>query len=292
MENNNALELVGLKKSYPEFTLGEISLGIPRGCITGIIGPNGAGKTTTMKLLMSMVRADSGKLYINGQEYTGDVVDLRNRMGYVGEDHAYYQDRTVKWTGKFVSSFFKDWDNGVFYNYLEKFEISKSKRISALSKGMKAKLSLAIALSHDPEIILMDEPTSGLDPVIRRDVLELLLDICAAEDKTVVLSSHITDDISRIADYIAFMNKGKVVMFREKDELLQSWKRIHFRKGYEDEPVLKGLTYVQNNMFGVSGLTSDYPAIQQQLEEGVVAGNIKVEEVNVDDILISYVKGI
>lgn len=292
MENNNALELLGLKKSFPEFTLGEISLGIPRGSITGIIGPNGAGKTTTIKLIMSMIRADSGTMYLQGKEYNGDVIDLRNRLGYVGEEHAYYDDKTVAWTGRFASAFFQNWDNGVFYNFLEKFEISKSKKIKDLSKGMKAKLSLAIALSHDPEIILMDEPTSGLDPVIRREVLELLMDISNEQEKTVVISSHITDDITRIADYIAFMNKGKVVMFREKDELLHRWKRIHFRKGFEVPSIIADLTYLQDNMFGVSGLTSNFPAISPLLQESISASNVKVEEVNVDDILISYVRGI
>lgn len=129
MENNNALELVGLKKHYPEFTLGEISLGIPRGSITGIIGPNGAGKTTTIKLIMSMIRADSGTMYFNGKEFDGDVIDLRNRLGYVGDDHAYYKDKTVAWTGGFVGSFFDMWDNGIFYNYLKNSKSPNRKKL-------------------------------------------------------------------------------------------------------------------------------------------------------------------
>jgi len=157
---------------------------------------------------------------------------------------------------------------------------------------MKVKLALAVALSHNPELIILDEPTSGLDPVIRRDVIDFLKSFTEKDNKSVILSSHITDDITRIADYITYMVNGKIVMTESKDELLSNWKKIHFTPDSLDKSIVDKFEIVENHMFGSSGLTKNYPEIQSALAHGLSCGDIKVENVGLDDILIALVKGV
>jgi ABC-2 type transport system ATP-binding protein len=156
---------------------------------------------------------------------------------------------------------------------------------------MKVKLSFAIALSHQPELLILDEPTSGLDPVIRREILDLLTKTSKEENKSVIISSHITDDLARIADMITFMINGKIRLTAEKDDLLDNWKRIHFKKGTLNENIIATLSNVQNQVFGSSGLTGNYLEIKDQMADGIGKEEIKVENVTLDDILISFVKG-
>jgi ABC-2 type transport system ATP-binding protein len=190
-----------------------------------------------------------------------------------------------------VSHFYDKWDGEKYQNLLEKFDIPPKKRIRKFSKGMKVKLSLAIALSHNPELIMLDEPTSGLDPIIRREVIDFLKAFTEENDKTVILSSHITDDISRIADYITYMINGRIVTVESKDALLSNWKKIHFTPESLDKSVVDKLENVESHMFGSSGLTKDYSAIQEDLARAIASGEVKVESVGLDDILIALVKG-
>jgi len=287
---NNLLEVKGLCKQYNEFTLDNISLQLPPGHIMGVIGPNGAGKTTTIKLIMNMIKSDGGEIDILGLKYPDDEKEIKNRIGYVGEEQYFYQNKTVAWTGKFVSNFFKAWDKNVFNAYLEDFRISRTKKIKELSKGMKTKLSFAIALSHAPEILILDEPTAGLDPVIRREILDLLLKVGREEEKSVIISSHITEDLARIADIITIMDNGKIILSKAKDDLLGNWKKIHFKKDSLDRNITTKLSQVEEQMFGSCGITNDYGKIKDQLTEGIARGYIKVENVTLDDILIANVK--
>jgi ABC-2 type transport system ATP-binding protein len=257
----------------------------------GLIGPNGAGKTTTIKILMNMVRADGGDVRVCGLDPRKDDREIKNRVGYVGENHYFYGDRSVAWTEAFVSGIYARWDTNRFNSLLMKFAVSRTKKTRELSKGMKVKLSLAMALSHEPEFLILDEPTAGLDPVIRREVLELLMRMSKEEEKSVLISSHITDDIARIADYVAFLVDGKVVLAGEKDEILSNWKRIHYKDGALAGPVLDSLTNRTAHMFGKSGVTSRFLELRGALADGMASEDIKVENLSLDDILISYVKG-
>jgi ABC-2 type transport system ATP-binding protein len=287
----NIATLTELRKEYKEFILNDISLNIPRGYIMGIIGPNGAGKSTTIKIMMNLVRPDRGEVLLFGLTHDKDEKEIKNRIGYVGEEQYFYENKTVAWTARFVSQYYKEWDENLFGNYLNEFKISRTKKIKELSKGMRVKLALAIALSHNPELVILDEPTAGLDPVVRRDLLEILRGITDDEKRSVIISSHITDDIARIADYITYMIDGRIILSAEKDELLSNWKKIHFKNDTLDKDLMSYLSNVQKQMFGSSGITNDYLSIKDQLAQGVAAGDIKVENVDLDDILISFVKG-
>lgn len=287
----NILEIKKLRKKYPEFILDDIDWNIPRGFVMGLIGPNGAGKTTTIKLIMNLIRSDGGTVKIFGLDNIQNEKLIKNKIGYVGEEQYFYEQQNALWTGEFVSHFFDGWDEDRYRGLIERFEIPPKKKIKKFSKGMKVKLSLAIALSHNPELIVLDEPTSGLDPIIRREVVDFLKTFTEDNNKTVLLSSHIIDDISRIADYITYMINGHIVMTASKDELISDWKKIHFTPGSLDKSIIDSLERVESHMFGSSGFTKNYAAIKEALAPGLASGDVKLESVGLDDILITLVKG-
>jgi len=287
----NVLEVRNLTKSYSEFTLADVTFSLPKGCIKGVIGPNGAGKTTAIKIIMNQIRANSGEVEVFGLNYRKDEKAIKNRIGYVGEEQYFYLNKSVGWTGRFVAQYYERWDENRFDNLLMQFRISRSKKTRELSKGMKVKLAFALALAHDPDLLILDEPTSGLDPVIRRELLDLLKDICQEQGKSVLISSHITDDLVRIADYVTFMHEGRIILESEKDDLLSNWKRIHFRRSVLPPEVVATLSHVEDHMFGSSGITKDFRALKDNLAEAIAREDVKVENVNLDDILITFVKG-
>ncbi len=285
------LETNKLRKEYPEFVLDDIEWKVPKGYVMGLIGPNGAGKTTTIKLIMNLIESDGGNVRVFGLDNIQNEKIIKNKIGYVGEEQYFYEHKSAQWTGEFVSHFYDKWDPERYRNLLEHFEIPPKKRIRKFSKGMKVKLSLAIALSHNPELIMLDEPTSGLDPIIRREVIDFLKTFTEENEKTVILSSHITDDISRIADYITYMINGRIAMTESKDALLSNWKKIHFTPQSLDKSIIDKLEDVESHMFGSTGVTKNYQEIQDNLASGLASGDIKVESVGLDDILIALVKG-
>ena len=240
---------------------------------------------------MNLIESDGGEVKVLGLDHIENDIEIKNCVGYVGEEQFFYEHRSATWTGKFVSHFFTDWDKERYHELLEEFEIPKKKMIRKFSKGMRVKLSLAIALSHNPDLIILDEPTAGLDPIIRRDILDLLQSFTQNGDKSVLISSHITDDIARIADTITYMINGRVVLTAAKDDLLANWKRIHFSKGALDPKILENLEQVEDHAFGGSGITRDFLKIKDSLSQGLTNGNVKAENVGLDDILISLVKG-
>lgn len=285
------LSTEGLRKHYREFTLNDVSLKVSAGSILGIIGPNGAGKTTLVKLIMNQLKRDGGSVRVFGLDYETSEKEIKNRIGYVGEEQHFYRKRTVAWTGRFVGRFFKEWDQDRFDSLVEEFKISQSKKTSQLSKGMKTKLALAIALSHGAELLILDEPTSGLDPIVRREILNRLQEVAVDEDKTVVLSSHISDDLSRIADHLAFMNDGEIILRGEKDELLSQWKRIHFREGALSQSVEGALEGVRTQEFSNVGICRDFPELQAAMSGGLASGDVRPEPMSLDDILLFLVNG-
>ena len=284
------LEIKKLRKEYDEFVLDSIDWNIPKGYITGLIGPNGAGKTTTIKLILNHIKADSGQINVFGIDHSYDEIAIKNRIGYVGEEQFFYDSRSANWTGKFVSHFFRQWDMEKYHKFLDDFQIPRKKKIRKFSKGMKVKLSMAIALSHNADLIILDEPTSGLDPIVRRDVLDILRKTADEGSATVLISSHITDDIERIADFITYMINGRIAKTASKDDLKDNWKKIHFTKESLDQNIFNSLESIEDHMFGCSAITRDYLKIKDKLTQGVASGDIKVENLGLDDILIFLVK--
>ncbi|SCG82472.1 putative ABC transporter ATP-binding protein yhcG [Proteiniborus sp. DW1] len=286
----NILEISNLRKEYKEFTLKDISLTLPRGYIMGLIGPNGAGKSTTIKAIMNLINCDSGKIKLFGLDYENSEEEIKNKIGYVGEEQYFYEDMSVKWMEQFISQHYRQWNKDEFYALLERFNVSPTKKVQELSKGMRVKLSLALALAHNPELIILDEPTSGLDPVIRSEILKILLEIIQDENKSVLFSTHITEDIEKIADYVTYLIDGRIVLSAPKDELLEKWKTIHIKNGYEIREINSKLIGIEQNYFGITGLTDRYEELKNTIKPYIEKDVIRVENTSIDQILISLVK--
>jgi ABC-2 type transport system ATP-binding protein len=285
------LEAKGLTKRYHDFTLKDISVEIPPGCITAFFGPTGAGKTTLMKLLTHQIPASSGTVRVFGLGYDDREKEIKNRIGYVPQEPNYYQDRSVEFNARFAASFFERWEGGAFYQMLDEFRVSREKTVKRLSRGQKTLFSIALSLSHEASLLILDEPMAGLDIILRRTILERLRKFVSDGERAVVVSSHITDGLEDIAEYVKVLDDGRLVFQSEKDELLAHWKRIHFKDGALPLDLVRQLSDVRQQPFGSSGLSRDFSAVREQLAAGIASGDVKVENARLDDILIAMHQG-
>ena len=283
--DESILEIKDLNKSYDKFKLRDVSLKLPRGYIMGFIGANGAGKTTTIKLIMNMIQRDSGEINVFGKDNIKYELQIKDKTGYVGETPVFYDDMTVGWTADFASKFYSNWDNELFNQLLTKFNIDKNKKISQLSKGMKMKTGLALALSHHPELLILDEPTSGLDPIVRDELLDILLEFIQDERRGVFFSSHITSDIQKIADFVTFIDNGKIILSEEKDIILDNWKLIKgdIDRVYDYKDDLIGLQVTRTNF---KAIVKDIEAFKARYD----TSSLIIDDASLDDILLHLVR--
>jgi len=221
-----AFSMKDVRKSYGDFQLNLKDLSLERGYVMGLVGRNGAGKSTTIKILMNLVYPDRGEVRVLGLRQPEQEMEIKRRVGYVSEEPVFYDEMTVDWMARLVRRYYPAWDDELFQAYLRKFALDPAKKVKELSRGMKVKLALMLALSHRPELLILDEPTSGIDPVVRHELLEEIGDIIKDEGRTVLLSSHITQDVERVADYVAIVEGGEVVEFADKESILDRWKRV------------------------------------------------------------------
>ena len=216
----NAIEIKNLSKQYRGFSLESLSLTLPSGCIMGLVGENGAGKSTTIRLILGMTRPDSGEITVFGQKLTPE---LKEQIGVVLDEPGYPGCMNALQIGKMLSGIFSGWEQTTYDHYLTKLRIPENKPFRDFSKGMKMKLCLAAALSHGAKLLILDEATSGLDPVVRDEILDIFNDFTRDEGNSVLISSHIVSDLEKICDYIAFLHRGRLMLCREKDELLNEY---------------------------------------------------------------------
>ena len=216
----NALEIKNLNKSFSGFQLNNLNLNLPTGCIMGLIGENGAGKSTTIKLILDMLHKDSGTITILGKDNNNNIELLKEDIGVVMDEVGIPECFTAKQVGKVMKHSYRNWDKAEYARLLQKLSIPDNKPFSDLSRGMKMKLGIAIAMSHGAKLLLLDEPTSGLDPVVRDEVVEMFYDFTRDENHSILISSHIVSDLERLCDYVAFLHKGKLLLCEEKDVLL------------------------------------------------------------------------
>ncbi|AJA46560.1 bacitracin transport ATP-binding protein BcrA [Clostridium pasteurianum DSM 525 = ATCC 6013] len=280
------LEIKDLTKIYKGFKLDKVSFKLSKGYIMGLIGPNGAGKSTTIKLIMNLIRKNSGDIKIFGMDNIENEREIKQRIGFVYDENCFYEDLTVMEMKRVIAPFYKQWDNKVFDKYISKFELPKNKKIKQLSKGMRMKYSLAIALSHNAEFIIMDEPTSGLDPVFRSEMIDILYSVIQDENKGILFSTHITTDLQKAADYITFLNSGKVVFSDDKDSIIENYSIIKGNNGILDKAIRDKFIGIDENAFGFEGLTNNTEDIRKLLKDKVL-----IERASLDDIMVYTVRG-
>lgn len=281
-----ALQIQNLSKSFRDFKLDNVSFSMERGYIMGFIGPNGAGKTTTIKLIMNLLRKDSGSILVFGMDNAEHEMEIKNRIGFVYDENYYFEDLTPKQIGRIVGPFYTQWDDKAFDHYLKRFGLPPDKKIKEMSKGMKIKFSLAAALSHNAELLIMDEPTSGLDPVARNELMEILSCVSREEDKSVFLSTHITSDLEKVADMITFINGGKIVFSLPKDDIMESYCIVRGAAGIVREEDRQNFVGIRENRFGFEGLATDRKRIKSLYGDGIV-----IEKPTLEDIMLYYTRG-
>ncbi len=251
---NNAIEIRQLNKRFHDFSLKNVSFILPRGYIMGFIGPNGAGKSTTIKLMMNLLRKDSGEIKILGLDHQRHEKDVKEQIGFVYDEGFFYEELTLGETARMMSRFYRHWEDSTFADYLKKFQVNPSLKIKELSKGMKMKFSLAVALSHQAKLLIMDEPTSGLDPIVRSELLEILSWLMQDEEKAIFFSTHITSDLEKTADYITMIHQGEIVFSQSKEALFDEYHLVKGPKSLLTAPFTSHLAGIKENSFGFEGL--------------------------------------
>ena len=282
---DSILEIKGLRKDFKDFSLKGISLTLEKGYIMGFIGPNGAGKSTTIKLIMNLLRKDAGEIKVSGKDNVRYEREIKNRIGFVFDENHFYEELTVSEMKWVLAHIYTKWDEKTFQKMMRDFQLPPDKKIKDLSKGMKMKFSLAVALSHHADLLIMDEPTSGLDPLIRSEFLELLSGTIQDENKAVFFSTHITSDLDKIADYVTLIHQGEILFSMPKDDLLNNYGIIKGDKGLLDQDTRKSFVGLKENRYGFEGLVKDRKAARRTF-----GGNILIEKPNIEDIMLYYTR--
>ena len=279
-DNGKMLEIKNLRKEYRNFTLRDVSFNLPYGYIMGLIGPNGAGKTTIIKLIMNLIRKNSGTVEVFGKDNIKDEVEIKSRIGFVYDIPPFYEHLTLSQNKYVVSQFYSDWNEGLFMDYIDRFELDHTSKFKTLSRGMKMKFQLAVALSHNADFIILDEPTSGLDPVFRRELLGIFSELIQNEQKSILFSTHITSDLERIADFITFINDGEIIFSEEKDIILETWGVVKGSNEILDKELESLLYGIRKHEFGFEALTSSISEVS-----GFHKTDIKIEKPTLEDIM-------
>lgn len=281
----NILSVKNLSKKYDNFELKNINIELPKGMIMGLIGENGAGKSTTIKAILNLINIEDGKIEIFGLDYKKEERKIKENIGVVLDDSFLSEYLNATDIHKIMKNMYKNWDEKLYFNYLEKFKLPKNKRIKEYSSGMKMKLKIIVALSHHPKLLILDEPTSGLDPIARNEILDLLQDLIQDENKGILVSSHITSDLERIADYIIFMNNGEMVLSKTRDELLENYAIAKCSEEVFKKIDKKDFVKYKKNKYEYQIL------VENKYEFSKKYDALIIDKPTIEDIMLIYVKG-
>jgi ABC-2 type transport system ATP-binding protein len=277
---SNILEVSGVSKDYGDFRLDDVSFSLPTGYIMGLIGPNGAGKTTIIKMIMNLVMKEGGEIKIFNKDHQKFEVEIKKRIGFVYDTPTHYEHLNLKQFKNTVAPFYENWDETAFKDLVDRFKIPLNKKLKKFSKGMAMKSSIAIALSHNADFIIMDEPTSSLDPVVRRELLDYLRELMQDENKSILFSSHITTDIEQVADFITYVHDGKVIFSKTKDDVFEQFVIVKGGNDLLDDETRKSFVGVRSGAFGFEGLTRD-----RALSERIFQKKVVYEKASLEDIM-------
>lgn len=274
----NAIEIKNLSKAYKGFKIDNLNLTFPGGYILGLVGENGAGKSTTIKLILDMVHKDSGSVSILGQDHKSVS---KEDIGVVMEENGLPESFNADEINAVFKNVYSAWNESEYYSYLKKFSLPLNKKIKDFSKGMKMKLYIAVALSHNAKLLILDEATSGLDPVVRDEILDIFYDFTRDENHSILISSHIVSDLEKLCDYIAFMHKGKLILFEEKDELLNNHCIIQCTEDEINDFEKSSVLGIRKNEYGVSAV----------VKKSSVKENINLIPINLEDLFVYMIRG-
>ena len=279
------LQVENLTKHYPDFTLDHVSFSVPKGAIMGLIGENGAGKSTTINAILDLIHKNDGTVTFWGQELSS-AKQLKEDIGVVFDGINFYETLTPAKVGKIARAAYSQWDSHLYKDYLKRFQLPTDKEIKQMSKGMKVKLCIAVALSHNPKLLILDEATSGLDPVMRDDILDVFLEFVQDENHSIMMSSHITTDLEKVADYITFIHQGKVIFSKRKDDLRYHYGIIRCGAAIFDQIDKQEILAYRKEDYQWNVLVADKEKAKKKYKNAVV------DDATIDDILLLYVKGV
>ncbi len=281
----NAIEIRNLNKAYNGFSLKDIKLDIPSGTITGLIGENGAGKTTLIKSILSIIKIDSGKINIFDKDISKYDAIIKENIGVVLDNMFFPELLTPNAISYLMKDIYKTWNSGLFKNYLKEFKLPDNKKIKEFSKGMRKKLEIATALAHSPKLLILDEPTSGLDPVVRSEILDIFLKFIKDEEHTILLSTHITSDLEHIADYIAFMDNGEIILNDTKDDILYNYGVLKCNIDDFNKIDIKDIVRYRKNKYNYDILIKNKELLSKKYN------NYIIDKISLEDLMVLYIKG-
>lgn len=284
---NSTLILKNVNKKYEKsnFAIKDISFSVPEGSIVGFIGENGAGKSTTMNCILNVIRRDSGTIEIFGREMTDEDIDIRENIGVVYDSNNFPEYLTAKQLANILGRIYSKWDDFCFEQFLRRFGLPESQKIKTYSRGMSMKLAVAVALSHDSKLLILDEATSGLDPIMRDEILDLLLEFVKQENHSILLSSHITSDLEKIADYIVFIHNGEIILNKTKDELIYEYGVIRCSENDFHNILSEDILSSMKKDYQIDVLIKNRKLIEKKYK------NLIVDSVSLDEIMLLLVKG-
>ena len=278
-----AIEVNNLTKKYDGFTLDNVSFKVPKGSIMGFIGQNGAGKSTTINAILNIVKRDEGEIKLFGLDNLKNETEVKENLAAVFDELPFNEDLNAKILSKVMSDIYKNWDEKVFFNYLDIFSLPSKKAFKKFSKGMKMKLQIAVALSHHAKLLIMDEATTGLDPVVRNEILDIFMEYLQDDNNTIFMSTHITSDLEKIADMVTFIDKGKIILSGYKDEILDDYGVIKCGKAEFESIDKTDYIGMRHTDYGVEMLVSDRHKIKEKYTD------IVVDKTTLDEIMVFLV---
>ncbi len=276
----NILELQHVCKSFPSFCLDDISFSVPPGCIVGLVGENGAGKSTIIKLILNLLRRDAGEIQLFGKELHQAATSIREKIGVVFDESNFPENFRIADVKAVMRLMYSQWDSHLFDFYVQTFELPHKQMVKEFSRGMKMKLSMAVALSHNAHLLLLDEATSGLDPMARDELLDIFLEFIQDERHSILISTHIISDLSKVADYIVFIHQGKLVFNQPKDELLEEYGLLHCSKQDLSELSKDSIVGIRYHEYGAEALVN-----RKQLHKPLL-----LEQPSLEEIMLFFMK--